>query len=220
MLNNLIKSTTNGIRYLDKKLMVNTYYLSVFGKDRIGIVNDISNNIKKLDGSIDNSLMSALGNHFTVTLKASFPKHTNKNYLQAILKENLKPHKLDVYFFDDMNNGVYNKNIDRKTYKIYGSLHDQQGIVSDLSKLFENSDSYIKKLESNNISAPFAGYPLFEFKAIIEIPDDSYDMIETELDNLEQKYSGTISIDDMKKKNDSKKEIVNVKQEQQNLVGV
>ena len=218
MFNSLIKVNSKRIQLFNifsNNLSTNTYYMSIFGKDRTGIVKDISKNIVSLNGNIENSLMSVLGNHFTVMLKASFPININKEYIYNNLDNNLKQKKLSLCLHNGENNSTNDDIFNKRRYTIYGTLHDDKGIVLDLSKILEKHNVYIEKLKSKKTTAPIAGYQIFDFKTTIEISKNNFIKMKNELEKMENKYGGFITIDD-----EPYKKISNKKRKQENLAGV
>lgn len=147
----------------------NTYYvISALGKDRPGIVNELSNVILSCGCNIEDSRMSVLGGEFALILMASgswdavakleqqVPGLEQKLGLTIIARrtesraggQGLIPYEVDVVSMD------------------------HPGIVHDVADFFSSRDINIEELNTGSYAAAHTGTPMFSLKMTIAIPSD------------------------------------------------
>ena len=210
LLRNLRKNCIKLTRSYSSPIYANlNCIISASGPDRSGIIYDISNNITNIGGNINNSKMSVLGNNFALILDVDFKEEIPKNILQSELNSNLESKKLQIHVHENLVNDNENENENENEpepdlYKIkktgrYYSLsiicHDIPGIVNTLTHILKVNNFNIKDMETKSVSAPMAGYPIFEINTIIH-NDYAYDDYEMEniLQDFAQKYDASIHI--------------------------
>ena len=147
----------------------NTYYvISALGKDRPGIVNELSNVILNCGCNIEDSRMSVLGGEFALILMASgswdavakleqqVPGLEQKLGLTIIARrtesraggQGLVPYEVDVVSMD------------------------HPGIVHDVADFFSSRDINIEELHTGSYAAAHTGTPMFSLKMTVAIPSD------------------------------------------------
>ena len=160
----------------------------VNGRDRIGIISDITKEISKLNGNIETSKMIKLEQDFNILMLVSI---NNKNIEQLSQK---------LYSYSDLDvliKKTSNKNINSNNKYIFilkGA--DTEGIVHQCTQLFSKLKVNIIDLETQLINAPVTGSPLFYIKAIISIPkSESMQIIENAINQLETEANVKIKFD-------------------------
>ena len=160
----------------------------VSGRDRIGIISDITKEISKLNGNIETSKMIKLEQDFNILMLVSI---NNKNIEQLSQK---------LYSYSDLDvliKKTSNKNINSNNKYIFilkGA--DTEGIVHQCTQLFSKLKVNIIDLETQLINAPVTGSPLFYIKAIISIPkSESMQIIENAINQLETEANVKIKFD-------------------------
>lgn len=161
----------------------NLAVLTAVGKDRIGIVDDLTSEIEKKQGNILESRMSVLGGEFAVIMLVAGEKRTissligdidhleNKTSLHIEIKPTDQPEK-DT-------NGI--------PYTLSCVSLDSPGIIHSVTRFIRQEGINIENLETETGHAPWTGAPLFRMKAHVIVPISvSVQEIRLGLNQLEQ----------------------------------
>jgi len=148
-----------------------TYFiLSAIGKDRPGIVADVSEVIYECGGNIEDSSMSLLRNHFTLLLLFSTDSEEVNQKLSSGLKRLEWEKNLTVFYSSITFEEVYPKvreQTDR--YKITTSGVDHAGIVYRVCRLLADRKVNIIDMKTHRVLSAESGTPLFEMDMDVEI---------------------------------------------------
>ena len=143
--------------------------LTALGKDRPGIVNQLSSAILDYDCNIIDSRMTVLGGEFAIILMLSGKWNsltklednlpglrekldltiTSKRTEKEELAENLMPYSVEVISID------------------------HQGIVHDIANFFSVRNINIHELMTNRYAAAHTGTPMFSINMVVNIPSDT-----------------------------------------------
>jgi len=149
-----------------------TYFiLSAMGKDRPGIVADVSEVIYECGGNIEDSSMSLLRNHFAVLLLFSTEREEVNQKLSTVLKRLEGERNLTVFYSPITFEEAYPKlkeQTDR--FKITTSGVDHAGIVFKVCQLLSNRKVNIIDMETHRVLSAESGTPLFEMDIDVEVP--------------------------------------------------
>ncbi len=135
-----------------------TYFiLSAMGKDRPGIVADVSEVIYECGGNIEDSSMSLLRNHFALLLLFSTERE----------EVNQKP----VFYAPITFEEAYPKLKEQTNrFKISTSGVDHAGIVLRVCGLLADRKVNIIDMETHRVLSAESGTPLFEMDIDVEVP--------------------------------------------------
>tara|TARA_Y100001970_G_scaffold31323_1_gene38870 strand:+ start:2691 stop:3218 length:528 start_codon:yes stop_codon:yes gene_type:complete len=158
------------------------------GKDRVGIISDITKEISNAGGNIETSKMIKLDQEFNMLVLISIDKQKID-----LLEKNLLLHNdLEIEIKKTLNN---NENLDIEYIFILKGA-DTEGIVHQCTTLFSNLKINIIDLETKIINAPITGAPLFYIKSIISIPNNiSIESVQNEILDLEKKSNVKIKFE-------------------------
>jgi glycine cleavage system transcriptional repressor len=149
-----------------------TYFiLSAIGKDRPGIVADVSEVIYGCGGNIEDSSMSLLRNHFALLLLFSTEREEVNQKLSSDLKRLEWEKNLTVFFSPVTFEEAYPKakpGADR--FKITTSGIDHAGIVFRVCRLLADRKVNILNMETHRILSAESGTPIFEMEIDVEVP--------------------------------------------------
>tara|TARA_Y100000996_G_scaffold189051_1_gene147752 strand:- start:1674 stop:2201 length:528 start_codon:yes stop_codon:yes gene_type:complete len=160
----------------------------VNGKDRIGIISDITKEISDLNGNIETSKMIKLEQDFNVLMLISI----NKENIEQLTKKLYSYNDLDILVKKTSNKNGSAKN--KYIFILKGA--DTEGIVHQCTQLFSKLKINITDLETQLMNAPVTGSPLFYIKAIISIPkSESMEMIKDAINQLEVEANVKIKFD-------------------------
>ena len=149
-----------------------TYFiLSAMGKDRPGMVADVSEVIYECGGNIEDSSMSLLRNHFALLLLFSTEREEVNQKLSSALKRLEWEKKLTVFYSPITFEEAYPK-IKEETdrFKITTSGVDHAGIVFRVCQLLADRRVNIVDMKTQRILSPESGTPLFEMDMDINVP--------------------------------------------------
>jgi len=149
-----------------------TYFiLSAIGKDRPGIVADVSEVIYGCGGNIEDSSMTLLRNHFALLLLFSTEREEVSQKLPSGLRRLEWEKNLTLFYSPITLEEAHLKakgEVDR--FKITTSGVDHAGIVFKVCRLLADRGINIADMKTlRNVSAE-SGTPLFEMDIIVEVP--------------------------------------------------
>ncbi len=149
-----------------------TYFiLSAMGKDRPGIVADVSEVIYECGGNIEDSSMSLLRNHFALLLLFSTEREEVNQKLSSTLKRLEWEKKLTVFYSPITFEEAYPKGEEQTDrFKITTSGVDHAGIVFKVCRLLADRRVNIIDMETRRVLSAESGTPLFEMDMGIGIP--------------------------------------------------
>jgi glycine cleavage system transcriptional repressor len=149
-----------------------TYFiLSALGKDRPGIVADVSEVIYECGGNIEDSRMSLLRNHFALLLLFSTEREGVNQRLSSALKRLEWEKSLTVFYSPIPFEKAYPK-FEEETdqFTITTSGVDHAGIVFRICRLLADRGINIVNMETHRVLSAESGTPLFEMDIDIEVP--------------------------------------------------
>ena len=146
-----------------------TLVLTVIGNDTSGLVDALADPIARHGGSWDRSHMARLAGQFAGIVVVSVPDD-NVTALQASLDGLNAQGVLDVQvaIASSSTEDVPTENVLR--LELIGQ--DRPGIISEISAALATRNVSILELETNTLSAPMSGEPLFEAKATLRVPNE------------------------------------------------
>ena len=152
--------------------IMKTYFiLSAMGKDRPGIVADVSEVIYECGGNIEDSSMSLLRNHFALLLLFSTEREEVNQKLSSGLKRLEGEKNLTVFYSPITFEEAYPK-VKEQTdrFKITTSGVDHAGIVFKVCRLLADRKVNIIDMETHRVLSAESGTPLFEMDIDVEVP--------------------------------------------------
>jgi glycine cleavage system transcriptional repressor len=147
------------------------FILSTIGKDRPGIVADVSEVIYECGGNIEDSSMSLLRNHFALLLLFSTEREEVNQKLSSALKRLESEKNLTVFYSPITFEEVYPK-VKEQTdrFKITTSGVDHAGIVFKVCRLLADRGINIVDMETHRLLSAESGTPLFDMDIDLDIP--------------------------------------------------
>ena len=159
------------------------------GKDRIGIISEITKEISNLGGNIETSKMIKLDQEFNMLVLVSI----DKQKIDLLEKNLLLYNDLEIHIKRTLSN---NKNLDNEYIFILKGA-DTEGIVHQCTTLFSNLKINIIDLETKIINAPITGSPLFYIKSIISISNkNSIENIQNKILDFEKQSNVKIKFEE------------------------
>ncbi len=143
--------------------------ISALGKDRPGIVDELSNIIYQQQLNIEDSRMTVLGGEFAVLLLVS-GEQSSINALQSQLPD--IEHKLQMSLIAKTTTETGN-NENAVPYAVEVAALDNPGIVNSIASFFSSRNINIVNCETERYAAPHTGSPMFALHMTIGLPAET-----------------------------------------------
>ncbi|MDH3590210.1 MAG: glycine cleavage system protein R [Gammaproteobacteria bacterium] len=140
--------------------------ISAVGRDRPGVVHDLTHTVLDCGGNIVESRMTALGQDFAMLLLVSGNWHT-LGKLEGQLKRAAEGAELNVSV---RRTEERNAREDMLPYGVDVVCLDQPGIVHNLSGFFATRAIDIAEMNTRSYAAAHTGAPMFSVQMTINVP--------------------------------------------------
>lgn len=138
------------------------------GRDRVGIVKDITGLIFDEEGNIDDSRMSKLKQNFALMILLELPEENVKSFMEKIKasRENFGIHLEATEVYEEKG-----KTSENQDYKVMIELvgDDQPGIVYNLTQHIAGQNANIDKIDTFSYIAPMGGITLFKVNSLVTL---------------------------------------------------
>jgi glycine cleavage system transcriptional repressor len=155
--------------------------MTAFGKDRTGIVADVTRLLFDSDCNLEDTSMSMLADQFTLSLLFSC---TNPNIEDHLAKEcrRLELAKGISAFVRPLQEQQQKSHKGFKTCTLHIEGLDQAGIVYKTSQFLADHQLNILQLSSTAMASPESGATIYRMDIYIQVPEEiSLDQIEEQL---------------------------------------
>lgn len=164
--------------------MSNRYIMTAFGKDRPGIVADVTRLLYDHDCNLEDTTMSMLANEFTLSLLFSSPRQGIEEQLLKDCRHLEREAGISAFVrpLQPL------QSPDRRSYKtctlnIEGL--DQAGIVYKTSQFLADHKLNISQLESSASASPQSGATIYSMTIHVQVPEElPFDQLEEELSQV------------------------------------
>lgn len=157
--------------------MKNYFILSAIGKDRPGLVADVSEVIYESGGNIEDSRMTQLRNYFSLLILFSTQRQGVIENLSCGIKRLKQEKDIDVFYSQISLEDAYPAEKDEMNhFKITTSGVDHAGIVFKICRLLATKGINIKNMETKSHRSAESGTLLFEMDMEIEVPTSISEM--------------------------------------------
>ena len=148
----------------------NYLVLSALGKDRPGIVNQLSKIILDHECNIVDSRMTVLGGEFAILMMVE------GNWSTLAKLENILPDLKSSLGLTVITERTDERQSDRQVvpYMVEVVSLDHPGIVNSLAEFFSERDINIEDLNTNTYAAPHTGTSMFSVQMTIGIPSERH----------------------------------------------
>lgn len=157
--------------------MKNYFIFSAIGKDRPGLVADVSEVIYESGGNIEDSRMAQLRNYFSLLILFSTERQGVIENLSSGIKRLKEEKDIDVFYSPISLEDARPKEKEQMNYfKITTSGVDHAGIVFKICRLLASKNINIKNMETRSHPSAESGTLLFEMDMDIEVPSSISEM--------------------------------------------
>lgn len=166
---------------------MNSLIISAIGRDRPGIVSELTEIITKHGGNIEESRMTRLESDFTIIMLVKVDPKWEESLV--VVLQGIKDLIITTKSTE------FNTVISSENYQISLNGADNEGIVNVLSKYLTEKSMNILDMETYISNAPITGTPLFNLMAITTISEGTnLADIQSDLTLISQKLGVEISI--------------------------
>ena len=140
--------------------------LTLTGRDKIGIVKNVTNVIVKRGGNVESSRMARLGGEFAMLMLLAL---TDKEFVK--LDQEFKQLRGEGYQITllqtEDDSSKYSGWV---PYEIEVTGADHEGIIYEISRHLAAQGINIENMDTSSTPAPMSGTPLFMMKGIVVVP--------------------------------------------------
>jgi glycine cleavage system transcriptional repressor len=142
------------------------FVLSLLGSDRTGLVDQVTDAIRRAAGNLEDSRMAVLGEEFAMMILCSTAAEN-----AAKLDEELcaAAERLGLLFQSKPTNA---RKLGQKMVPLQVEVKgmDNEGIVNEVVHHLVEQGISVETLESQVVNAPYSGVPLFEMRMRVQAP--------------------------------------------------
>ncbi len=174
--------------------MAHRYIMTAFGKDRVGIVADVTRLLFDSDCNLEDTSMSMLADEFTLTLLFSC---NHPQIEEQLLKEcrRLEMDKGISAFVRPLQEQSQKNHKGFKTCSLHIEGLDQAGIVYKTSQFLADRKLNIIHLDSTAKASPQSGAAIYSMDIHIQVPEEiPLDQVEEELSQLADELHVDVSM--------------------------
>jgi glycine cleavage system transcriptional repressor len=147
------------------------YALSAIGKDRPGIVADVSGLIYECGGNLEDSSMTLLGSQFALLILLSGSGEEFQYRLSMGCKRLEWEKRLSIFLAPvEEAEGLPKAGEGKELYELSTTGLDRMGIVYHVSRLLADQGINIADMHTKTAPSPESGTPIFTTKILLQIP--------------------------------------------------
>ena len=174
--------------------MSQRYIMTAFGKDRTGIVADVTRLLYENDCNLDDTTMSMLADEFTLSLLFSSTRDDIEERLSRECRR-LEVDKGISAFVRPLTDRSDPAPRSYKTCVLAIEGLDQAGIVYKTSEFLAQRNLNIVELESSASASPESGATMYTMTIYVQVPEDlPFERLEEALRDLEDELHVDVSL--------------------------
>jgi len=165
--------------------------LTIIGPDRPGLVRTLSNTIAESGGNWLESRMAHLGGQFAGILHVQVNADEADELIDALGR--LESEGLSV---NAQRSGQIDTTEEGNTVRLEFVGHDRTGLVREMTAALARRKINVEKLETQVVSAPMSGEPMFTANALLRIPGDvAEDEVREEIEHIADQLGLDVSLE-------------------------
>lgn len=141
--------------------------LTLTGKDRVGIVEEVTGILLELGGNLETSRMVHLGGEFAMLMLVSLPTAGTASLDSAIERLTVRGYKVTVTVTEYASADA---SANRQCYRIEVAGADHEGIVHEIAAGIAEQGISIESMETETSRAPVSGGMLFSMTSRVMVP--------------------------------------------------
>jgi len=156
--------------------------LTITGRDRIGIVEQVTKLVLNCDGNVDSSRMARLGGEFAMLMLVTVPEQKIEILNDSI--NSLQGEGFTVTSCQTEGRAPV-KYAGWIPYQVEVNGADHEGIIHHIAHHLAEHNINIETMDTNMVKAPMSGTPLFMMTAVVLAPPDlSYHELQNDLKTI------------------------------------
>lgn len=170
------------------------YIMTAFGKDRPGIVADVTRILFENDCNLEDTSMSMLADEFTLNLLFSSPRENIEEPLNKACRR-LEMDQGISAFVRPLQPGRQGQVQSYKTCTLHIEGLDQAGIVYKTSRFLAKHGMNIVQLESTAVPSPQSGATIYSMTIHVQVPEElPFDRLEEDLTRVADDLNVDVSL--------------------------
>ncbi|HNH27748.1 MAG TPA: ACT domain-containing protein, partial [Anaerolineales bacterium] len=146
--------------------MAKNIVLTLTGKDRIGLVDQVTSLVVKRSGNVESSRMARLGGEFAMLMLVTVSDAEFQNLDKDFQEMRGEGYQVTLMQTED----VSKKYAGWLPYEIEVTGADHEGIIQQISHHLASQGINIESMDTSATPAPMSGTPLFMMKGIVLVP--------------------------------------------------
>jgi glycine cleavage system transcriptional repressor len=169
--------------------------LTLTGRDKIGLVDNVTNVIAKRTGNVIASRMARLGGEFAILMLVSVPDSEFTNLDQDFQQVRGEGYQVTLLQTEDDSK----KYAGWLPYEIEVTGADHEGIIHEISHHLATQRINIENMDTSSAPAPMSGTPLFTMKGIVLVPPHlNFHVLSDELEEIGDKLNVNVKVEMVK----------------------
>jgi len=157
--------------------------LTAFGKDRPGVVSDVTRLIYEIGGNLEDSTMTRLADEFAIILLFSITDDIEDTLAKACRR--LEKERGVSAFFRPVDDSGGGRQIPYTLHRVHAEGIDHTGIVYRISDYLASMKVNIANLKSRRTTSPESGTIRYILEIEIQVPEDvSIERMKKDLDRI------------------------------------
>lgn len=171
--------------------------LTLTGKDRIGLVEEVTQLLFNLGGNVETSRMARLGGEFAILMLVSIPAEKLGQIEKDIERLTSQGYKVTTSLTEKP---YAETHPDWLSFQIEVHGADDEGLIHQITHYLSGRGINIESMDTGTARAPESGTPLFTMVALVSVPPNLAGQDwETELSNVGHQMNLEIYVSDVKK---------------------
>jgi glycine cleavage system transcriptional repressor len=165
--------------------------LTLTGRDKVGIVENVTSVIAKRGGNVESSRMARLGGEFAMLMLVTVSDKEFANLDQDFQQLRGEGYQVSVLQTEDDSK----KYTGWLPYEIEVTGADHEGIIHDISHHLATQGINIENMDTSSAPAPMSGTPLFMMKGVVLVPPKlNFHAWSNALDEIGDKLNVTVKV--------------------------
>lgn len=175
--------------------MAKNIVVTLTGKDKIGLVEQVTSVVVKRNGNVESSRMAHLGGEFAMLMLVTVSDAEFSN-----LDKDFQVLRTDGYQVTMVQTeGDAKKYAGWLPYEIEVTGADHEGIIHEVSHHLASQGINIESLDTSSTPAPMSGTPLFTMKGIVLVPPKlNFNTWSDALEEVGDKLNVSVKVDVIK----------------------
>ena len=140
--------------------------LTLTGRDKVGIVDNVTSVIAKRDGNVESSRMARLGGEFAMLMLVTVSDKEFASLDQDFQQLRGEGYQVSLLQTEDDSK----KYMGWLPYEIEVTGADHEGIIHEISHHLAAQGINIESMDTSSTPAPMSGTPLFMMKGVVLVP--------------------------------------------------